>query len=112
MIKKVPSGRQSTPLDVDAGRGSTGMVICWPGILAAVDLIGVGPASPPDSAHLVLMMDPLNLMLTAAPQPHGVLTMARFLRELAQSAIHMADHIDPTRSAPVMNHETGQVISP
>jgi hypothetical protein len=92
--------------------GANGMVVCWPGELASADLIGIGPGKNPDDAHLVLMMDPLNLMLSPAPQPYGVLTMARFLRELARCATRMADHIDPTRSAPVTDHPSGLAGAP
>lgn len=109
---RTQGGRTSTFPSDGVDRGMTGMVTCWPGVLATVDLIGVGPQSRPDDAHLVLMMDPFNLMLTASPQAHGVLTMARFLRELAQAAMRMADRIDPTQAAPVFDYSAGSGDAP
>lgn len=80
------------------------MLICWPGPLATTTVIGVGPGRPAEDAHLVMRLDPVDLMLTASPQQHGVMTMARLLRELALSATEMADWIDPTRSAPMVDY--------
>jgi len=88
----------------DVGEAGTGMLICWPGPLATACVIGVGRGRTPDDAHLVLRMDPVDLMLTPSPQPHGVMTMARFLRELAQSATEMADWIDRAESASVIDY--------
>ena len=92
--------------------GKTGMLICWPGPLAMAAVIGVGPEHAPDDAHLVLRMDPLDLMLTPSPQPHGLMTMARFLRELAQSATEMADRIDPDKLAPVLDDSADSEVAP
>lgn len=70
------------------------MLVSWPGTRAVVDAVGIEPDSGPDDEHLVMLLDPLNFSLTPSPQPDGRTTMTRFLRELADAATRMADHID------------------
>ena len=60
---------QTGTVPSDIGEGGTGMFICWPGPLATACVIGVGRGRTPDDAHLVLRMDPVDLMLTPRLSP-------------------------------------------
>ena len=71
--------------------GSPGTLICWPGTQATAGLLGVEL----EDAHLMMLLDPLAMALTLPPQQADWPPMARFLRELADSATLLADHIDP-----------------
>jgi hypothetical protein len=64
---------------------------CWPGPRAAAGAQEV-PAGEP---VLAVFLDPVNLVLTVPPFPNGPVVMARFLRELARAAAHVAADLDP-----------------
>lgn len=64
---------------------------CWPGARAAAG-VQDGPSGDP---VLAVFVDPVSLILSIPPFPDGSVVMARFLRELARAAAHMAAEIDP-----------------
>lgn len=80
-----------TATNGSAKGGSPGTLICWPGAEATAGLLGVEL----EDAHLMMLLDPLAMALTLPPEQAGWPPMARFLRELADSATLLADQIDP-----------------
>ncbi|HEX5116450.1 MAG TPA: hypothetical protein VFW65_14740 [Pseudonocardiaceae bacterium] len=71
--------------------GSPGTLFCWPGARATAGVIGVDLVD----VHLMLLLDPLMMAVTMPPNEAEWPAMARFLRELADSADLIADRIDP-----------------
>lgn len=64
---------------------------CWPGPRAAA-----GVQTTPSGEYLLsLLLDPMNLVVTVPPFPRASVSTARFLRELARSALRVAGEIDP-----------------
>ncbi len=99
LVLTVPSSDPTAP-EV----GSGGMVICWPGPKATA---GVIFGNQPGDEHLMMVLDPLNLALTTPPERGDWPAMTRFLRELARSAIQMANRIVAIGQAPVPEDSAG-----
>lgn len=70
---------------------------CWAGPRAAVGV----QSGPGGDDVLGIFLDPVNIVLTVSPFPDGRTRTARFLRDLARSALRMATDLDP------VNRSTG-----
>ncbi|HEX4725907.1 MAG TPA: hypothetical protein VH333_25565 [Pseudonocardiaceae bacterium] len=99
LVLAVPDGGLSMP---EVGHG--GMMVCWPGPQATA---GVMFGQQPGDEHLVMLLDPVNVALTASPQAGEHATMTRFLRELARSALQMANRLAATDTTPAPEGAAG-----
>lgn len=63
-----------------------------PGLESSAGVVRYGQGHPP---ALVISLDSVDVLLSAAPFPDGLIAMANFCRALARESAQLAAEIDP-----------------